>query len=360
MIYVWLYFSTFSREIGHFIFAKLVDMSPYFVRVGTGYKFLKLQLFNTMFELGVLPSTGITYAYHSTLDGIKWRIILFKSGGIFADFILLALLIIFWKNQGSLIIWIFIIIQALLLLDNLIPAEIHIGIGVLDKQVRLPNDMKQIISALMTNHQKNFKDFCKEYNKLLYKYKDDKEILPTTFLSNDLITLQILIKNYKKLHVFYNFEETVEFFLQVLKFKNISNLEKIFILDSLANIVVMKMNEYKKYLNAADKWSQEAIGLASHSKTVKRTRGAILIELGRYEEGKQLLLPLTQPENEALDIAVSSCYIAKAEYFLGNIDKVQGWLIKAKRIGVADADNILKRIQQEISYSEMLNINRNV
>ncbi len=220
MIYVWLYFSAFSREIGHFIFAKLAGMSPYFVRVGTGYKFLNLKLFSIIFELGILPSTGITYAYHSTLDSIKWRIILFKSGGIFADFILLALLISFWKNQGGLIIWIFIIIQASLFLENLIPGEIHIDIGGLGRQVRLPNDMKQIILAVMTNHQKNFKDICKEYNKLLCKYKDDKEILPTTFLSKDLITLEIFIRVYKRLQVsqgfeldvFQAFKEAVEFF----------------------------------------------------------------------------------------------------------------------------------------------------
>jgi predicted Zn-dependent protease len=110
------------------------------------------------------------------------------------------------------------------------------------------------------------------------------------------------------------------------------------------------MNGYKEYLNEADKWSQEAIELASQSQTLKGTRGAILIELGRYDEGKQLLLPLTEPENEDLDIAVSSCYIAKAEYFLGNIDRVNAWLVKAKKIDNTSANSVLKRIQEEINY----------
>lgn len=222
MTYAWIYFSVFFREIGHFLFAKLAGMSPYFVKVVVGQKPLKLQLFNAMFELRILPTTGITQAYHLTLDGMKERIIVFKLGGIFADFILLILLISFWKNQGGLIVWIPIVIQALILLENLIPGEI--GIDGLDEQIRLPNDMKQIISALMTNHQKNFKDICEVHKKLLYKYKDDKEILPKTFLSDDLITLQIFIEAYKKLHVSQAFEEAVKLFLQVLKFKNISNL----------------------------------------------------------------------------------------------------------------------------------------
>lgn len=342
IIYAWTYFSICCHEMGHFTFAKLAGMSPYLVKIGIGYKPLKLQLFNAIFEFRILPYCGITHAYHLTLDRIKLRFIFFASGGVFANFILLVVLINFFKIQGGLIIGILIIIEVILLLANLIPSEVKIY------QENIQNDGKQIISALFTNYQKIFKDVLEEYNKQLYRYKNDKEILPKTFLRNDVRTLQIFIEAQTKLYTHHAFEEAVELFLELLNSPNISNPEKAFILDHLACIVAM--NGYKKYLNDADKWSQEAIGLASQSKTLKGTRGAILIELGRYDEGKQLLLPLTEPENEPLDIAVSSCYIAKAEYFLGNIERVNEWLANAKKIGVADADKVLKRIQQEINY----------
>lgn len=341
IIYVWMYFSIFCHEIGHFIFAKLAGMSPYLVQVGTGYKFLKLQLFNTVFEFRILPYGGMTQAYHLTLDSFKVRFLLFAIGGVFANFLLVGFLITLLRIQRDLLILILIIFEFVFLFSNLTPTEFKIYNQIVQ------SDGQLIICALTINYQKIYQDISEEYKKQSYRYKNDKAILPETFLGNDLRTLQIFIDAQKKLYS-HAYEEAVKLFIQVLNFKKISNCEKVFILDNLSCIVVM--HGYKKYLNDADRWSEEAIKLASYSKTLKGTRGAILVELGRYDEGKQLLLPLTEPENDALDIAVSSCYIAKAEYFLGNIERVNAWLANAKEIGGADANKVLKRIQKEINY----------
>lgn len=341
IIYLWMYFSTFCHEMGHFLFAKLAGMSPYLVQVGTGYKFLKLQLFKTVFEFRILPYAGMTQAYHLTLDSFNVRFLFFAIGGVFANFILVAFLINLLRVQGDFVILILIMLEFVLLYSNLTPTEFQLY------NQTVQTDGQLIISALTINYQDVFKEISEEYKKQSYRYKNKKAILPKTFLGNDLRTLQIFIEAQKKLYS-YGYEEAVKLFIQVLKFKNISSWEKVFILDNLSCIVVM--HGYKKYLNDADRWSEEAIKLASYSKTLKGTRGAILVELGRYDEGKQLLLPLTEPENDALDIAVSSCYIAKAEYFLGNIERVNAWLANAKEIGGADANKVLKRIQKEINY----------
>jgi tetratricopeptide (TPR) repeat protein len=340
--YAWTYFSIFCHEMGHFTFGKLAGMSPYLVTIGTGKKLLRLRLLNAVFEFRHFPYGGITHAYHLTFDGMRLRYMFFLIGGVFTNFILLLLLINLLTIQNTLIIWVSIIIEVISLFNNLIPRELKIY------EKNLHNDGKQIILALTTNYNKILKDVFEQYTKQLCRYKNTEEISPKTFLGNDVRTLQIFLEAETKLHTYHAFEEAVELFLEVLKFKNISNSEKAFILDALACIVAM--NGYKEYLNEADKWSQEAIELASQSQTLKGTRGAILIELGRYDEGKQLLLPLTEPENEDLDIAVSSCYIAKAEYFLGNIDRVNAWLVKAKKIDNTSANSVLKRIQEEINY----------
>ncbi|HAG85480.1 MAG TPA: hypothetical protein DCL61_31125 [Cyanobacteria bacterium UBA12227] len=344
IIYVWTYFSTFCHEMGHFIFAKLAGMSPYLVKIGVGYKPLQLQLFKATFEFRILPCGGTTHAYSSTLDGFKVKFICFAIGGIFANFMLLAFLINLLRIKSGVIIWILIIIELILLLFDLIPYEVRVSY-----KENIQNDGKLIVSALAINYKKLFEELLKEYNKQMCRYKNDKETLPKTFLNNDVRTLKKFIEAQLILYQYNAFDEAVELFLEILNSPNISNLEKAFILDNLACIVVM--NGYKKYLVDADKWSQEALSLASYSKTLKGTRGAILIELGRYDEGKQLLLPLTEAGNEPIDIALSSCYIAKAEYFIGNLENVNPWLAKAKKIGGADVNKVLKRIQQEINYS---------
>ncbi|HEY9599443.1 MAG TPA: site-2 protease family protein [Cyanophyceae cyanobacterium] len=359
--FAWSYFSLFCHEMGHFIVGYLVGVSPYLVKIGLGKNLFKVRLFKATFEFNCPPFGGITFPRNLSLDctNIRLRLVLFTLGGVLANSILLLVLIRIslisivlrdsLTHQNDFIIWITLLIgiEVYSLFRSLIPRYCK-----MNQEIR-PNDAQIILLILKTNYQEEFtglfQEYSQQYKSQLSRYTSNKEKLPKTFLANDKRTLNLFIKAQTKLHNEQAFEEAGKLFLEVLKFQKISDPEKVFILDNLACIVTVK--GYKKYLNQADKWTQEAIELASHCQTLKGTRGAILIELGRYDEGKQLLLPLTEPGNEELDIAVSSCYLAKAEYFLGNIDKANAWLVNAKKIGNADANRVLKRIQQEINYS---------
>lgn len=338
---IWAYFSIFCHEMGHFIFGKLAGMSPYLVKVGVGYKLFKVRLFNTMFEFNCIPYGGMTYADILSVEWIKLKYIFFLIGGSLINFILLVAAINIAQATENVLLIVPICVEFMFLTFSLIP------MGGKVNGIEQPNDGKQILLVIVTNYKNIFDSTFEEYKKALFRYENNETDSAKTFLSNDIRILQIFIRAEEQLEQGY-VAEAVRLFLEVLDFERISDPEKAFVLDRLACIVAMQ--GYKKYLNDADKWSQEALRLASYSKTLKGTRGAILIELGRYDEGKQLLLPLIEAGNEALDIAISSCYIAKAEYFLGNIEKVNDWLANAKKMGGSDADKVLRRIQQEINY----------
>lgn len=338
VIYAWLYFSLFCHEMGHFVFAKLGGMSPYLVQVGGGYKIAKFKVFNARFQFGIIPFGGLTHAYYLNFNNIKAKVIFLSLGGAFANFVLLLFLLISLRITNDLKLLVLIIIELLSLAFTLIPME-----GQVYGQTQ-PNDGQQIILALFKDYNQIFKNLFEEYRKALLKYETDERKLPNTFLGNDIRILNLFLRAQNELDQ-SNIDNSIQLFLEVLKYARITDTEKAFIFDYLACIVAI--NGHKQYLNDADYWSKEAIELASYSKTLKGTRGAILIELGRYDEGKQLLLPLTEPENDTIDIAISSCYIAKAEYFLGNIEEVEGWLRKAKEIGVSP--QVLERIEREIN-----------
>ena len=68
-----------------------------------------------------------------------------------------------------------------------------------------------------------------------------------------------------------------------------------------------------------DQWSGRAIRLAPQLKTLVGSRGAVLIEIGRYQEGKALLESVAfaadiTPE----DTLISRTFLARAEHALGN------------------------------------------
>ena len=63
-------------------------------------------------------------------------------------------------------------------------------------------------------------------------------------------------------------------------------------LDSLATDALI-FGDAREQL---DQWSRRAFELAPEVKTIRGTRGAALVELGRYEDGKVLLAPLAAAE----------------------------------------------------------------
>ncbi|MBW4520454.1 MAG: site-2 protease family protein [Scytolyngbya sp. HA4215-MV1] len=337
-INLWLYWSVFCHEMGHFIFAKISGIKPYRVKVGSGPQLFRGRWFDAIFELRLFPSGGVTYTAYSHLEGLKTKLILFFIGGCSVNFLFLTILVSLYFTTRQFFILIFIGIELILLVSNLTPRTLKI-----DGRA-YTSDGKNILSALKTDYEQVFKMLFAAYQKSLLRYEHQDNIAAKKFLNNDLELLMKLSQAEAELSLGH-FDEAVPLFLEILQDAKLSSPEKAFILDYLSCVVVI--HGCKRYLKEAEKWSAEAIRLASSSKTLQGTRGAVLIEAGRYAEGKQLLLPLTTPENEALDQAISSCYLAKAEYFLGNESNVKDWLLKAKATGVAG--HTLERIETELS-----------
>src|SRR5262249_29184135 len=147
---------------------------------------------------------------------------------------------------------------------------------------------------------------------------------------NDIRALELFVKAETEL-AYRRFDEAITLWNQLLNAENTSDVERAYLLDILASIVI-NLGQ-KQYLAQADRWSQEALKLADRSKTIQVTRGAILIELGQYEEGKQMLLLLAKPGNDPVDVVISSYYLAKADHRLGNNEQAWKWLKQGEQVG---------------------------
>jgi predicted Zn-dependent protease len=103
-----------------------------------------------------------------------------------------------------------------------------------------------------------------------------------------------------------------------------------------------------------DLWSQRALRLGPKVKTLIASRGAVLIELGRYHEGKALLETVAFAEGAPLtDSLLNRIFLARAEHALGNAAAARRLLAEARAIarssfrGPALTDWI-GRIQHEV------------
>ena len=68
-----------------------------------------------------------------------------------------------------------------------------------------------------------------------------------------------------------------------------------------------------------DQWSLRALQLGPEIRTLVGSRGAVLVETGRYEEGKALLETVAFADDAApFDALISRIFLARAEHALGN------------------------------------------
>ena len=80
-----------------------------------------------------------------------------------------------------------------------------------------------------------------------------------------------------------------------------------------------------------DQWSQRALQLGPKVKTLIGSRGAVLVELGRYQEGKQLLETVALSSDAApFDAFMSRVFLARAAHALGNSDLARDLMTKAR------------------------------
>ncbi|HLO87703.1 MAG TPA: site-2 protease family protein [Nostocaceae cyanobacterium] len=333
-IYAWLYFSIFSHEMGHFCAAKILGLRPKLVKVGSGYKFLQINLFAAKFEFMVMPTGGITEFSNLFVNNLKYKLFtVYLAGSLVQIIFIFILLNIYSRFIYHPLILIFIFIEVGILINNLTPSEVELY------GKKISTDGRMIIQVLTTNYQGNLQRIVD-----LSRYKIKDENLADGLFKEDINALRKIFEALEAV-VKNNFDIGIQLFNELLSEPKLSKSERVYILDNLTSIVINYGQ--KQYLSLADTWSLQAIEIAQDCKTLQGTRGAILVELERFSEGKEMLLPLTEAGNEPVDIFFSSFYIAKADFYLGNEEKVREWLIKAKQTGLFEP--ILLQLQHELN-----------
>ena len=115
-------------------------------------------------------------------------------------------------------------------------------------------------------------------------------------------------------------------------------------LDRIASMHVF--HGETRFLEEAESWARRACELVPECKSVRGTLGSILVERGRYADGLALLMPLTLEDNEPVDRACSSFYIAKAFRRLHDHAQADKWMETARSYG--DRFGMLSRIESEL------------
>jgi hypothetical protein len=109
-----------------------------------------------------------------------------------------------------------------------------------------------------------------------------------------------------------------------------------------------------------DVWSRRVLELGPEVKTLVATRGGVMIELGHYEAGKSLLLPLLDAQaataDALFDRLLTQYFLARAELALGNAVAAQALAVDARKTAkmierVPAVRVLMKRLDTELKLA---------
>lgn len=317
----WLMFSIVVHELAHFAVGRLVGLRPWLISIGDGHVVFQRQFDKFKLILRANPYSGVVYPFvlESQVSKTRWKQFAMILAG---PLINLALCIFFTKvaldPTRSLSLYQapeqLASVNAYLLLWCLIPFHTSLD------GIQTPNDALSLIQLATGQNRTTSKPSAGTA-----QAGGETPVGPSwSWMVNQVEATGLLTQCREQ-----------------LSDPQLPNGERAALLDTFATCVLMY--GAGEFLPEADRYSEELYTLKPDEWTVKGTRGSILIETGRLEEGMSMLQEVMDKDPSAFDRAISASFLALAELKRNNVDVAAKWLRKSRDLDPNCGS--LKRIQ---------------
>jgi ATP-dependent Clp protease adaptor protein ClpS len=329
------------HELGHLTCAAIGSISVYQIVIGSGPLLWHGRFGPTWLELRVAPLGGRVQPY-PLLHYRRFWWALFLLGGVLGN---LAVIFMLYGLQAvgaarnaddimAPIMW----VQVTMILVSLVPAGGNDGmllLRMLRRRAEEPNpaQLGKDYGAFLSSNGKADTPFTMTAASMRlwfhgFRFRTNKDVRP----------------------------EAREGMLHELHRGDLSREEKIWVLDALVTDGIVSGDPgVRPHLDA---WSQQALALGPDLPALQGSRGAVLVELGRYDEGRALLAPLAAPGHAAsFDAFISRAFLSLAEHGLGNEAAARQLADAARETAEAAGKNanmidMLARLDREIARGQ--------
>lgn len=288
---VGLKLAVFIHEVGHLLFASFVGGTPRRMILGKGHKVAETKFNGVKIILNSNFSSGLAYAAFDNLNFIRLKLLCYTSGGFLTNFFVATILLLLFDFSTEA--------SAGLQFSSVIAiANILIGVSVL-----IP---------IYSNYQ-GLRLYSDGLSILKIPFRKKSELIELSSV-NELLDAYDLFESKKyeeSIAIYENFQsktegsKTANFNLSIAYLK-LGNYEKaVEIMEELLPLVDKEpFARFKNYIyngiawgyllinkiEEADKYSELAYNADQNTEYIRGTRGAVLIEKGEYEEGKNILI----------------------------------------------------------------------
>jgi len=299
------------HELGHLLCAAIGSIPIRLMVVGDGPLLWRGRFGETWLELRLLPFGGGVAPY--PVVNYRWyRWALVISGGVLGNVAVICLVAALHAvgaapKQAGEVLGPIVFAQLFGIVGNLLPFYANEG------GTRRPSDGLQLLQLLWQS-----RDYPAEvraaYARLLRQYTNGS-LQPTMTLASARVLYHM-----SRTDRTTDEEARREFreaLLRELERGHLAREERILALDALVTDGLISGDPAIRA--NLDEWSQEALELGPELPPLLDSRGAVLVELGRYEEGKALLAPIVAAkQSEPFASFMNQAFLARAERALGD------------------------------------------
>jgi tetratricopeptide (TPR) repeat protein len=323
------------HELTHAAVAKLMGLRVFGIIVGIGKTIWSAKFLGLDWTINLLPLGGITFVGARPLTGIRWRLFLIYMAGpashVLLAFLLLIVMIVlpaapFGERLPSILLWTNILLAIL----NLIPRQVSVMTGMQGTDgwhlLRTPfMDEAELTRQYIGNYGAEAMQAYAAYDLQTARMWVAKALAidPNSGVAcNILGVIQMACQEYR---------DSRETFQRILELEDAREPGLHYLL--LNNIAYLNaLIGDPSLLPEADQLSAEALKHLPWLPAVIGTRGTVLVELGRFEEGITLLKKSMSLHGDKQGKALNACHVAIGELRRGDPDGARKYLATARTL----------------------------
>lgn len=324
---VGLKLAVFIHEFGHLLFARFVGATPRRLILGKGHKVAESQIKGIKVILNSNLTCGFTYAAFDNLNSLRLKLMLCSSGGFLLNFIFAGVLFILFdfslKTSSGIQLSSAIGIANLLVgISALIPYySSYQGMRLYSdglSLLKIPFYKKsKLVELSSVNELIDAFDLfeSKKYEEAIILYENFQSKTEGSKTANINLSIAFMkLGNYKRAI------ELLEELLPMIDEEPIKSFKN-YIYNGIAWVYLLE-----ERLVEANMYSELAYKIDPNAESVRGTRASVLIEKGKFEEGKNLLIndvDFNFPNHQTLAAAI---YVGLAFYELGEHKKAEKYV----------------------------------
>lgn len=347
-----LMFTILPHELGHAAMAKLVGFRVFRVVAGSGKTFYMRRISEFVMELKRIPFSGATLMAPKEREGVRWKYALSIIGGPAVNFVLVLVVYAvaprpFWpptadsfsENPGRFFFELFgtqLLPVQLIVITNLYVMAYNLWPHLLRRPYGIiPSDGLALWRAMFMKEER-VKELLASYytgeanecylNRRYAEAQNWAETGLKEFPGNEALTnfLGVALLEQRR------YEEARKLFLKQIDPPTKNVVIHTFALNNLAYANVLA--EDASLLDEAEKCSSLAMAKMAWNPAIKGTRGAVLVEMDRIQEGVKLLLEAVAGHEKTESKAINACFLAIGERRLGHAEAADSYLKMAEAL----------------------------